>query len=110
MLDTTRVTEQLAKARAFAKEHGLSDQLEGQLRYLDRYAEEENDRGRTRCNLFVDFAPWAFTFQLEMRQMDGTHRSFLHGGLIYHGPGQGAGAAPEYSVSLVPQVGWAVHT
>lgn len=110
MLDTSRVEAELARARAFAKEHGLSDQLEQQLQYLDTYAEEENDRGRTRCKLFMDFAPYSFGFQLEMRQKDGSYKGWFNGGLVYHGPNGGRGGAPEYSVSLVPTVGWSINT
>lgn len=110
MLDTTRVEKQLVAARTFADEQGLRQQLEEQLRYLDGYGGDDGDRGRVRCTLSADLAPHSFVFQLERRQKDGSYRSWMTGGLIFHGPHGGRGAAPEYSVSLVPQVGWAVHT
>ena len=112
MLDTSRVEAELARARAFAQEQGLSDQLEQQLAYLSSYACEEDDRDRTRCKLFMDFAPYSFAFQLELRQKDGSYKGWMNGGLIYHGPNGGRGGAPEFSVSLVPvrEPQWQIHT
>ena len=109
MLDTSKVEKQLAITRRFADQHGLREQLEEQLRYLDTYGEDD-DRGRVRCTLYPDFAPHSFGFRLERRQEDGSYVHWMSGGLIFHGSGGGSGGAPEYSVSLVPQIGWSVHT
>lgn len=107
MLDATRVTDQLTKARAYADSIGKRDQLEQQLTYLDTYA-EDGERGRSRCRLFPDFAPHSFEFVLEVKKPDGTYNTWFNGGLIFHGGGKGG--MPELSVSLSNEVGWQVHT
>jgi len=107
MLDTTEVEYQLAEARAFADSIGLRDQLEGRLAYLDSYAEGE-ERGKSRCNLFPDFAPYSFAILMQVRNGEGEYRTWFNGGLIFHGPTNGG--APNYSVSLTNEPGWQVHT
>lgn len=111
MLDTSGVCDKLAEAREFAERIGLQQNLEQQLRYLDEYAEHA-DRGKTRCVLYPDGAPYSFGFILKLRRHDGSHRPWLNGGLLFHGPhdGNGSGAAPTFAVCLQPVAGWAIHT
>ena len=56
----------------------------------------------SEATLFSDFAPLSLTFS----------SSFLHGGLIFHGPvdGYGSGSAPTFSVTLSKTHGWSLHT
>ncbi len=108
MLDTSRVTNLLAEARAFADDLGLRQQLEAKLTYLDRYAAPR----RTRCTLGPDFAPHSFTFVLEAENESGVYQTWFTGGLIYHGAtdGKDTGALPALAVTLVDTVGWEIHT
>lgn len=110
MLDTRDVEKQLEEARMFADKTGLRESLEQQLGYLDGYA-EHGDRGRTRCRLYPDFAPYSFGFLMTVRS-EGVYRDWFNGGLIYHGPHDrgGDGGSPTFSVSLEPTHGWSVHT
>jgi len=107
MLDTTEVTEQLMEARAFADSIGLREQFEKRLAYLDTYA-EHGDRGKSRCHLFPDFAPYSFSILMQVRNGEGEYRTWFNGGLIFHGPTDGG--APNFSVSLSAEQGWQVHT
>jgi hypothetical protein len=111
MLETTGVEDKLAEAREIAERIGLRENLERQLRYLDEYA-EHGDRGKTRCVLYPDGAPYSFGFVIELRQSDGNYRTWFNGGLLFHGPhdGGGNGGAPTYAVCLKPTVGWTIHT
>jgi hypothetical protein len=108
MLDTSRVTDALAKARAHAAERGLEYDLERNLRILDRFGAP----APTRCTLRPDFALHSFFFTMEKRGPDGAWREWFCGGLIYHGPhdGHGSGAAPTFAVTLEPCTGWSIHT
>ena len=110
MLDATEVEQRLAEARALADSMGLRDNLERQLAFLDEYAEDD-DRGRTRCRLYHDFAPYSFGFLMRLRR-GGKYLDWFNGALIFHGPhdGGGSGAAPTLAVCLKPTVGWTVHT
>jgi hypothetical protein len=102
----------LAESRALADRLGLREQLEQQIRLLERYGCPAEDPDATRCTLYPDFAPHSFDFTIEKRRPDGAYESLLHGGLIYHGPhdGFGSGGAPTFSVSLNATQGWLVHT
>lgn len=108
-LDTGRVTEALAAARAHAARAGLSSQLERQLETLASYG---GDPERYRTVLHPDFAPLSFGFTIERRLADGSWRAVIGGGLLYHGPhdGHGSGAHPTLAVTLEPANGWSVHT
>jgi hypothetical protein len=103
-LDDVKASKQ---AQQIEGRHSLSQALA----YLDGYA-ERNDRGKTRCLLFKDFAPLSFTFTMERRNQDGAYEYWFNGGLIYHGPHDkgGGGSFPTLSVALEPTHGWLVHT
>lgn len=105
--------ERLAEVRAFADGLGPQwrKQLEEQLEYLGTFA-EHGDEGKTRCDLFTDFAPYSFYFLMQKRQEDGTYKTWFNGGLIFHGPHDngGDGGAPTFSVNLGGSHGWSVHT
>jgi hypothetical protein len=66
----------------------------------------------TRVTLYRDSAPHSFGFVVEARNGAGEWHADLVGGLIFHGPhdGGGTGAAPSFSVSFTPCVGWSIHT
>ena len=108
-LDTSRVTEAHAAARAHAARVGLTAQLERQLETLASYG---RDPERCRTVLHPDFAPFSFGFTIERRLADGSWRAVIGGGLLYHGPhdGHGSGAHPTLAVTLEPVSGWSVHT
>lgn len=106
--------EYLATVREFATKAGKlqgRNGLESQLEYLDGYAEHD-ERGKTRCRLFKDFAPMSFAFVMERKDADGSYQTWFNGGLIFHGSldGYGSGSAPTFSVTLTPTDGWSVHT
>jgi len=92
----------------FAQVTGQVDSLKEQLDWLDSY----NDKNKTRCNLYKDFAPYSFYFVMEVKDKDGNYKTWFNGGLIYHGPhdGGGSGGAPTFSVCLSPTKGWSIHT
>lgn len=110
MLDTSQAESLLAGARAYADNINLRENLEEQLRYLDGYA-ERGDRGRTRCVLYPDGAPYSFGFVMQARR-EGVYEFWFNGGLLLHGPhdGGGNGGSPTFAVCLQPTVGWSVHT
>jgi len=107
-LDTSRVTHQLAEARAHAARVGLTDSLEGKLRYLGDYARPLE----SRCTLYHDHAPYSFAFTLEVKTRSGVWQHWFSGALIYHGPhdGGGSGSGPTFAVALEPTHGWLIHT
>lgn len=108
MLDASRVTELLVRAREFASDHNLGDNLEGKLSYLANYAGGE----RTRCRLFPDGAPLSFAFTMERLNAEGGWEYWFNGGLLFHGAHDrhGSGGAPTYAVTLSPTTGWSIHT
>jgi len=108
MLDTSRVTAQLALARAEAHRFGLRHQLERELAFLDSFAAPII----TRCTLFADHAALSFTFLLEALAADGVWRHWFQGALIYHGPrGGGESSGPlTLAASMAPFHGWQIHT
>ena len=112
MLEIAREARpRLHKAFKYAREIGMIDQLKDQLRNLDTYAEHD-ERGRTRCVLWDDFAPHSFFFEMSVKDREGEFRHWFNGGLIFHGShdGGGNGGAPTFSVNLTPQSGWRMHT
>lgn len=108
MLETSRVTERLQEARAYADQIGLRAQFEARLAYLDRYAEPK----RTRCVLSPDPAPFSFRFVMERELDDGSWMVWFEGGLIYHGPhdDRGSGAYPAPAATATPTLGWLIRT
>ena len=110
MLDTSRAEDSLAEARAFADRIGMREQLEAELQHLDEFA-EDGDRGRTKCELYPDFAPYSLGFLMRLRRGD-KYPVWFNGALLFHGPHDrgGDGAAPTYAVCLQPTVGWTCHT
>ncbi len=107
MLDDTGVTAQLEEVLEFADNIGLRAQLEQRLNYLDTYAEGD-ERGRSRCKLYTDFAPASFGFTMEVKNADGQYTTWFSGGLIFHGPTDGS--SPNFCVSLSSEPGWQIHT
>jgi hypothetical protein len=104
--------DRLEQTREFAREHGLSEQLERQLGYLAGYA--HHGEPRCQCVLSYDFAPHSFSFAhyvLPKFSANGQ-RSFWHnGGLIFQGPRHAAdGSFPSLTVSLAEGTGWFCHT
>ena len=95
----------------FADKAGLREQLDANLRFLDEYA-EHGDRGKSRCRLYPDGAPYSFGFVLERRLDDGEYEHWFTSGLIFHGShdGGGSGSYPTLAVCLTPTNGWQIHT
>ncbi len=105
--------DKLEATRAFADSCGPEwrKQFEARLSFLDTYA-EHGDRGKTRCQLYTDFAPYSFYFVMERRAADGEYSRWFEGGLIFHGPHDngGDGGAPTFSVNIGNGYGWSIHT
>jgi len=80
------------------------------LRYLSTYANHAGKK--TRCDLYVDFAPMSFSFMMNIKDKDGIWKKWFNGGLIFHGSidGYGSGSSPTFSVCLTPTDGWSIHT
>lgn len=108
MLETSRVTEQLEEARAFASKIGLRTQLEERLAYLGTYAEPR----RARCVLHPDPAPYSFSFAMERETRRDEWSPWFGGRLIFHGghDGEPSGGAPTPDTTGSPTTGWTVHT
>jgi hypothetical protein len=108
--------EHFNKVKAFAEQVGAMDRLQRQLDYLGKYACHNGDDHKTRCDLWVDSAPYSFTFTMMRRnEKTGGYENWFNGGLIYSGPGQPLnGSFPALVVSLDPEAGkehsWSVHT
>lgn len=78
--------------------------------YDENFPLELTGTEKTRCNLFKDFAPYSFYFEVQIKR-DGIWKLFMNGGLIFHGPtDNGCGGPPTYSVTLSPVDGWSIHT
>lgn len=103
--------ERLEEIREFARQMGLSDQLNKKLSFLDS---RESWGKRTQCVLNWDFAPHSFSFchyLLPDVTRSGKREPMLNGGLIYQGPGCPAdGSFPSLTVSLASGTGWFCHT
>lgn len=92
----------------FAQEIEKIDDLKDKLEYLGTYGNRN-----TRCKLSKDFAPYSFSFLMEIQKPKEKGWSpYFNGGLIYHGEhdGGGDGGRPSYSVNLEKKHGWTVHT
>jgi len=115
LIVTESAEERLKEAKELNEQLGFADDspdsLISRLAYLDTYA-ENGERGRTRCVLATDFAPFSFFFRMQIRREDGEYEDWFPGGLIYHGPHDrgGDGGAPTFSVNLIPVNGWSIHT
>ena len=100
------------KVKEFAEKNGLLKQLEERLKYLDTYA-EHNERGKTKCLLFKDFAPYSFQFVIQKKDKNDNYKYWFNGGLIFHGfhDNSGDGSFPTLTVNLSSQKnGWSIHT
>ena len=97
--------EVLAKRIDAALAHPLSRTFRD---CLDRLRQIARNRPGARVKLWTDFAPLSFTFSIMLPE----GRSWLHGGLIFHGSHDrgGDGSAPTYSVNVNPTDGWTLHT
>ena len=108
MLDV-KSPEHLKKVKEFAASKGLLEQLESKLQFLDEYAE-----GNTRCELYPDFAPYSFYFQIYLKaeaSAAGKEVPYLNGGLIYYGKGESGVGTPQFSVKTGElKEGWSIHT
>lgn len=96
----------------FAERNRIVHQLAKTLEYLDKYA-ENGVRGKTRCDLYYDFAPHSFSFVMKRRNEDGSYIDWFNGGCILHGVGDTGVDYPNYSVTLSPpqhEPEWQVHT
>lgn len=103
--------DRLENAREFARQMGLTAQLERQLAFLDN----KLSWGRSsQCVLSRDFAPHSFCFghfQLPDPAEGRERRMDMNGGLIYQGPNCPAdGSFPSLTVSLTSGTGWFCHT
>lgn len=56
----------MESVRQFAERTGQSAKLQKQLDWLDKYAEHD-ERGKTKCVLYKDFAPHSFEFVMLQR-------------------------------------------
>ena len=94
----------LAEAIAYARKIGDSSLISNLQWKRRRYGWEKQE-----VHIWTDWAPLSFGFAL--REV-GTQRTFLNGGIIFHGKHDngGDGSAPTYSVNLTPVNGWATHT
>lgn len=98
--------EYFDKVKKWAEENNLMPELQKELDYLANFGGEPN---YTECQLFSDFAPQSFYFEM-MR----NGKRWFNGGLIFHGPHDngGDGGVPTFSVCLTPDTKphWQVHT
>lgn len=94
------------KVRDQATTLGLRTHLARALRRVDY---PEYFGAPVYVELWPDFAPMSFTFDIKDRN---THRRYMSGGLIYEGPDAPAdGSAPSFTVSVdAGRVGWFIHT
>jgi hypothetical protein len=116
MINTERCSEYFLEVMEKAKELGLHEELEKQLKYLGQYACHDGDYAQTRCYLHKDFAPLSFTFNMEKIEKDGEYKYWFNGGLIFYGGSDTGVDGPQFSVSLERAMGqkkpagWEVHT
>jgi len=110
MLVMEKNWDYMAEVEAFAEKTGQMKQLQEKLDYLATFGGDPG-AGDVRCTLYKDFAPMSFTFVME-KCVKGIWKRWFNGGLIYHGShdGGGDGGSPTYSVNLIPQQGWSIHT
>lgn len=107
MLDTSRVTEELRAARAYADSIGLRAQLEVRLAFLDTYASPRH----TRCTLFPYPAPYSFSFAMERETRSDEWSPWFDGVVIYHGAHDGYGSHPypPFPAPASRTIGWTVY-
>jgi hypothetical protein len=87
----------------FAQEAGLYDDLKKQLDFLSGFG---GDPEKVECELYKDFAPQSFYFNM----MKGDKRWF-NGGLLYFESGDSGVGLPQLSVRIgSTKRGWEVHT
>jgi len=90
----------------FAQENGLMPNLQEQLDFLSNFG---GDPTKIECELYKDFAPQSFYFE-----MIRNGKRYFNGGCIFHSAHDhgGDGGAPTFSVSLNPDTKphWQVHT
>jgi hypothetical protein len=106
MLDTKRMEDQLARARAFAAERGIAEHLERRLEYLGKLYSSAGDGSDTICELlpFIGGTPGRdFEFVILRRKADDQPRDYrndrlLNGGIVFHDHENGG------------KGGWGVHT
>lgn len=101
----------------FAKQTNQLHQLCRQIEYLGMYGDSVESRARTgrhrtACSLYKDFAPYSFTFLMQVwNEERQAYTTWFNGGLIYQGPGLPTdGSFPSLTVSLHNNQGWFVHT
>jgi len=99
-----KTENRLLEAIQFARKIGKLDSLVKNLKYLRDYSDKE-----TRCLLFRDWAPYSFSFVVQIRK-NGDWVRWFNGGLIFHGYDGGSGGAPSFAVTLNPTDGWEIHT
>jgi hypothetical protein len=111
-----RCADRLQKARDFADKLGpeARKSLEDQLTYLETY------RNNTcLCELYPDFAPHSFGFNLMGPvKNDGSRDRWFVGGVIYYGPSETGVDGPQFSVDIEAVAGnpeaqkprWKVNT
>lgn len=113
MLNTEHCEDYLAEVKAEAEKLGpeMVKSLEEQLEYLGGYA-EHGEPGRTRCDLFSDFAPLSFFFRMHVRDKEsGEYKEWFVGGVIFFNRGDTGAGAPQFSCRLdSSEAGWSIHT
>jgi len=105
MLNIESCKERLEKTKQFAKEQGLLDQFEGQLKHLERFFDNEG-QGSAICYLYNDHSPYSFYFEIER-----SGRIVCNGGLIYYEKNDSGVDAPQHSVRInTDHRGWQINT
>ncbi len=99
-LDSSRVADDLEKARAFADAIEARAELDGRLATLAGYGAPL----RTRCTLGADLSPHSFSFVMEVESSDGEWRAWFDGALVYHGP------LDVRRALTASERGWSIHT
>jgi hypothetical protein len=70
----------------FAINIGKAEQLAEELAWLADYA-CHGEEGKTRCTLYKDWAPYSYSFTMEIRDKDsGEYKYWFNGGLIFRSP------------------------
>jgi hypothetical protein len=107
MLDTSRVTEELRAARAYADSIGLCVQLEVRLALLDTYALPTP----TRCVLYPHPAPYSFSFAMRRETRSGEWSPWFDGAVLYHGAHDryGKHPYPPFPSPADKTLGWTIY-
>jgi hypothetical protein len=110
MLNIENCQEYFNQVKQFAIDNNLLENFEKTMNYLDTYAEGE-ERGKTRCKLYKDFAPNSFEFVMERRCNIGEYHFWFNGGAIFYSAGENGVSGPQYTVRLdCEKSGWSIHT